>query len=69
VNPAKPDARMRQCRFPCAVSLDVWYFWILVGIVAGTAFGFAAPSAAVALKPVADGFINLVKISSVQSSS
>jgi aerobic C4-dicarboxylate transport protein len=38
------------------------YFWILVGIVAGSAFGLAAPAAASTLKPVADGFIALVRM-------
>ena len=38
------------------------YFWILVGIIAGSIFGLIAPSTAVQLKPVADGFINLVRM-------
>ena len=38
------------------------YFWILVGIIAGSLFGLAAPSAAVQLKPIADGFIALVRM-------
>src|SRR5688572_18112248 len=38
------------------------YFWILVGIVAGSLFGLAAPAAAAELKPVADGFIALVRM-------
>jgi aerobic C4-dicarboxylate transport protein len=38
------------------------YFWILVGIVAGSLLGLAAPASATALKPLADGFINLVRM-------
>jgi aerobic C4-dicarboxylate transport protein len=38
------------------------YFWILVGIAAGSTLGILAPSTAVALKPVADGFISLVRM-------
>ena len=38
------------------------YFWILVGIVAGSLFGVIAPATAVQLKPVADGFIALVRM-------
>ena len=38
------------------------YFWILVAIVAGSVFGVVAPASAVRLKPVADGFISLVRM-------
>lgn len=38
------------------------YFWILVAIVAGSVFGIVAPGPAVELKPVADGFISLVRM-------
>jgi len=38
------------------------YFWILAGIVAGSLLGLGAPGAGVALKPVADGFVNLVRM-------
>jgi aerobic C4-dicarboxylate transport protein len=38
------------------------YFWILVGIVVGSLSGIVAPDAAVKLKPVADGFISLVRM-------
>jgi len=38
------------------------YFWILVGIVTGSVVGLIAPETAVRLKPLADGFINLVKM-------
>ena len=38
------------------------YFWILVAIVAGSVFGVVAPDSAVKLKPVADGFISLVRM-------
>ena len=38
------------------------YFWVLVGIVTGCALGIVAPATAVTLKPLSDGFINLVKM-------
>jgi aerobic C4-dicarboxylate transport protein len=38
------------------------YAWVLVAIVAGGVFGAVAPSQAVALKPLGDGFIALVKM-------
>jgi aerobic C4-dicarboxylate transport protein len=38
------------------------YFWILIGIIAGSLFGLAAPATAVQLKPIADGFIALVRM-------
>ena len=38
------------------------YFWVLVGIVTGSVLGIAAPATAVTLKPLSDGFINLVKM-------
>jgi aerobic C4-dicarboxylate transport protein len=38
------------------------YFWVLVAIVLGSAFGYAAPETAVKLKPLADGFIALIKM-------
>jgi aerobic C4-dicarboxylate transport protein len=38
------------------------YFWILVAIVAGSVLGIVAPGLAVGLKPVADGFISLVRM-------
>jgi len=38
------------------------YFWVLVAIVAGALLGYAAPATGAALKPVADGFINLIKM-------
>lgn len=38
------------------------YFWVLVGIVIGCAIGIIAPATAVRLKPLSDGFINLVKM-------
>jgi aerobic C4-dicarboxylate transport protein len=38
------------------------YFRVLVAIVLGIAIGVIAPGAAVKLKPVGDGFINLVKM-------
>jgi aerobic C4-dicarboxylate transport protein len=38
------------------------YFWVLLAIVAGGTFGFINPEGAVALKPLGDGFIALVKM-------
>ncbi|MSO30315.1 MAG: C4-dicarboxylate transporter DctA [Acidobacteria bacterium] len=38
------------------------YFWVLVGIAIGCAIGIIAPATAVKLKPLSDGFINLVKM-------
>jgi len=38
------------------------YFWVLVGIIAGSVLGIVAPATAVTLKPISDGFINLVKM-------
>ena len=38
------------------------YFWVLVAILTGGTFGYFAPSYAVKLKPLGDGFIALVKM-------
>jgi aerobic C4-dicarboxylate transport protein len=38
------------------------YFWVLLGIVAGGTLGYANPPAGVALKPLGDGFIALIKM-------
>ena len=44
------------------------YFWVIIGVVAGVLFGLAFPSRggeaglAEAMKPLADGFINLIKM-------
>lgn len=38
------------------------YFWVLVGIAAGIALGHFAPDAGVAMKPLGDGFIKLIKM-------
>lgn len=38
------------------------YFWVLVAIFLGSGFGYAAPETAVKLKPLADGFIALIKM-------
>ena len=44
------------------------YFWVIIGVVAGVAFGLMFPSRggeaglAEAMKPLADGFINLIKM-------
>src|SRR5262245_37616840 len=38
------------------------YFWVLLAIVAGGLFGYVNPARAVALKPLGDGFIALVKM-------
>jgi aerobic C4-dicarboxylate transport protein len=38
------------------------YFWVLLAIIAGGLFGYFSPARAVALKPLGDGFIALVKM-------
>jgi aerobic C4-dicarboxylate transport protein len=38
------------------------YFWVLVAILAGGTLGYLLPDRAVALKPLGDGFIALVKM-------
>ncbi len=38
------------------------YFWVLIAIVAGSVLGYAAPNAGIAMKPIADGFIALIKM-------
>jgi len=38
------------------------YFWVLVAIIAGGTFGYLKPTTAVALKPLGDGFIALIKM-------
>jgi aerobic C4-dicarboxylate transport protein len=38
------------------------YFWVLLGILAGGTLGYARPEMGVALKPLGDGFIALVKM-------
>ena len=38
------------------------YFWVILAILAGGAFGYFNPPAAVKLKPLGDGFIALVKM-------
>jgi aerobic C4-dicarboxylate transport protein len=38
------------------------YLWVLVGIVAGGVLGYVSPERGVALKPLGDGFIALVKM-------
>src|SRR5829696_6154203 len=38
------------------------YFWVLLAIIAGGLFGYFNPARAVALKPLGDGFIALVKM-------
>ena len=38
------------------------YFWVLVAIVAGAILGYVAPTTAVRLKPLGDGFIALVRM-------
>src|SRR5579884_2202838 len=38
------------------------YLWVLAAIVAGIVFGYVSPARAVALKPLGDGFIALVKM-------
>ncbi|WBB64449.1 cation:dicarboxylase symporter family transporter [Streptomyces sp. WMMC500] len=38
------------------------YLAVIVAVLAGVAVGFAAPDAAVELKPVGEGFVNLIKM-------
>jgi aerobic C4-dicarboxylate transport protein len=38
------------------------YFWVLIAIVLGGTIGYARPEAGIALKPLGDGFIALVKM-------
>src|SRR5690242_18253765 len=38
------------------------YAWVLVFIIAGGLLGYADPDLGVALKPVSDGFISLIKM-------
>ena len=38
------------------------YFWVLLAIVAGAVVGVVAPSFAVELKPLADGFVKLIRM-------
>lgn len=38
------------------------YFWVIVAIVSGVALGHFAPSTGAAMKPLADGFIKLIKM-------
>ena len=38
------------------------YFWVLVAIVAGGLTGYLSPATGVALKPLGDGFIALVRM-------
>jgi aerobic C4-dicarboxylate transport protein len=38
------------------------YFQVIVAILAGVAFGYAAPEQAIAMKPLGDGFIRLIKM-------
>src|SRR5436309_2177080 len=38
------------------------YLWVLLAIIAGGLFGYVSPNRAVALKPLGDGFIALVKM-------
>src|SRR5690242_3870774 len=38
------------------------YFWVLLAILAGGLFGHLAPEKAVALRPLGDGFIALVRM-------
>lgn len=38
------------------------YFWVLIAIFAGSLLGYLEPAAGVALKPLADAFISLIKM-------
>src|ERR1051326_5266813 len=41
---------------------DHLYFWVLIAILTGGLFGYLSPGRAVALKPLGDGFIALVRM-------
>ncbi|MFZ2242073.1 MAG: C4-dicarboxylate transporter DctA [Gordonia amarae] len=56
VAPQKPPAPKRA---PFYTSM---FFWLLVAIVAGIVIGAAAPDFGADLKPLADGFIKLIKM-------
>ena len=43
-------------------ALKHFYLWVILAIVAGGLTGYFAPQAGVALKPLGDGFIALVKM-------
>ena len=47
---------------PSASSSSRFYLWVLAAIVAGALLGHFAPATGVALKPLGDGFISLVKM-------
>ena len=47
---------------PSASSSSRFYLWVLAAIVAGALLGHVAPATGVALKPLGDGFISLVKM-------
>jgi len=38
------------------------YFWVLMAICAGSLLGYVAPAGGIAMKPISDGFIALVKM-------
>ncbi len=38
------------------------YFWVLLAIVAGVVLGLVAPEVGVAMKPLADGFVKLIRM-------
>jgi aerobic C4-dicarboxylate transport protein len=38
------------------------YLWVLVAICAGCLLGYAAPTTGVAMRPISDGFIALIKM-------
>ncbi len=38
------------------------YFWVLVAIFAGSLLGYLAPATGIAMKPISDGFIALIKM-------
>jgi aerobic C4-dicarboxylate transport protein len=55
----EPGAESRPKRKPLYHHL---YFWVLLAIVAGAVVGVIAPSFAVELKPLADGFVKLIRM-------
>jgi aerobic C4-dicarboxylate transport protein len=54
--PASPDSAKSES------SKIRLYFWVLLAIVCGGVFGYLDAQHAVALKPIGDGFINLIKM-------
>lgn len=58
--PASPAAAAAQDHGHGPITRQLW-FWVILGIVAGTVFGLVAPDTAKGAKWLADGFLQLVK--------